>query len=258
MNSDRIETEEVSEGGHMKGYGKVYKEVMRDTRLSAGEKGLYAYLCAYAGGSESCYPSRSLISHEMGLNKDTVTKYMAKLRALGYIKLAKPRGGRGRFENNRYIIVHMSGSAASFSDSETGSRHTGAGRTVSDKTGSGQTVTKNNKKKNNSDKMIDFKINKHKTSSLCVEKIKDPSLKESFMRFIDMRQAKGKPLNDMTVSLVLDDLRSLAESESEQKRIVDRSVVNSWMNFYPIGKPRDEDETINADDIVLPFGVYGR
>ena len=244
----------------MKGYGKVYKEVMRDTRLTAGEKGLYAYLCSYAGGSGSCYPSRSLISHEMGLNKDTVTKYMAKLRALGYIKLAKKRGGRGRFENNRYIIVHMSGDAASSSDRETGSRHIGAGKTMSGRTGPGQSVTKNNNNKINNDKMNDFKTNKHKTISLCVEKIKDPSLKESFIRFIDMREEKGKPLNDMTVSLMLDDLRSLSDNEREQKRIVDRSVTNSWLNFYPLCSSsrtaENDEEPIRAEDIQIPFGIY--
>ena len=234
----------------IKAYGKVAKEVMRDTRLSAAEKGLYAYLCAYAGGSGSCFPSRGLIAYEMQLNKDTVTRYLRKLAELGYITLAKARAG-GRFANNRYIIKHQSGGAAFFKTPATGADRAVSDRTVSERTGSGVSVTKNNNFKINNDKMNRGKTNIHKSESagserfvtngeiadrlsMYVDTLSNKMLKNSVERFIQLREELGKPLSVTSLKFELDKLYSLSRDEDEQNRIVERSLRNSWLHFYPL------------------------
>ena len=234
----------------IKAYGTVAKEVMRDTRLSAAEKGLYAYLCTYAGGSGSCFPSRGLIAYEMQLNKDTVTRYLRKLAELGYITLAKARTG-GRFANNRYVIKHQSGGAAFFKPSSTGADRTVSDRTVSEKTGSGISVTKNNNSKIKKNKMNMGKINIHKS---CEEKadrrvsnsdsadrvrryvdtIPNKKLKNSVEKFVELREELGKPFSGTSLKFELDKLYSMSHDEDEQNSIVERSLRNSWLYLYPL------------------------
>ena len=42
------------------GYGNVPKSVMTNSGISLSDKGLYAYLCAYAGASHSAIPSKDI------------------------------------------------------------------------------------------------------------------------------------------------------------------------------------------------------
>ena len=51
------------------GYGLVGKIVMKDRRIKAGSKALYAYLCRHArfqdGSYDSAYPSRAVICEDL-------------------------------------------------------------------------------------------------------------------------------------------------------------------------------------------------
>lgn len=82
-----------------KGYGKIYKAVMRDRRLPILAKAIYAYFCAYAGCGRQVYPKREKILRDLGVNKDTYTKHLALLVERGYI--AKERTATG----NLYTIL---------------------------------------------------------------------------------------------------------------------------------------------------------
>ena len=68
-----------------KGYGKIYKAVMRDRRLPILAKAIYAYFCAYAGCGRQAYPKREKILRDLGVNKDTYTKHLGLLVERGYI-----------------------------------------------------------------------------------------------------------------------------------------------------------------------------
>ncbi len=62
-----------------KGYGKIYKTVMRNRSLPLLAKTIYAYLCAYAGCGDSAFPKREKILRDLQMNKDTFTKHLARL-----------------------------------------------------------------------------------------------------------------------------------------------------------------------------------
>lgn len=82
-----------------KGYGKIYKSVMRDKGLPLLAKTIYAYFCAYAGCGCQAFPKREKILHDLQINKDTFTKHLNLLVEGRYI--SKERTGTG----NLYTIL---------------------------------------------------------------------------------------------------------------------------------------------------------
>lgn len=82
-----------------KGYGKIYKAVMRDRNLPLLAKTIYAYFCAYAGSGCQAYPKRDKIVRDLQINKDTYTKHLNRLVQDGYI--TKERTANG----NLYTIL---------------------------------------------------------------------------------------------------------------------------------------------------------
>ena len=82
-----------------KGYGKIYKAVMRNRKLPLLAKSIYAYFCTYAGNGHQAFPKRDKIVRDLRINKDTFTKHLNNLVSDGYI--AKERTANG----NLYTIV---------------------------------------------------------------------------------------------------------------------------------------------------------
>lgn len=82
-----------------KGYGKIYKSVMRSRELPLLAKTIYAYFCAYAGCGYQAFPKREKILHDLQINKDTYTKHLNLLVSKRYI--AKERTAAG----NLYTIL---------------------------------------------------------------------------------------------------------------------------------------------------------
>lgn len=90
-------------GIYKSGYGTVAKLVMLDHRLNAGAKGLYAYLCSYAGAGDIAFPFRNTITTELGISVHTYYGYMNQLIDCGYITKEQQRKGT-RFSHNIYTI----------------------------------------------------------------------------------------------------------------------------------------------------------
>ena len=82
-----------------KGYGKIYKFVMRNRSLPLLAKAIYAYFCAYAGCGCQAFPKREKILNDLQINKDTFTKHLNLLVEGRYI--SKERTGTG----NVYTIL---------------------------------------------------------------------------------------------------------------------------------------------------------
>lgn len=78
------------------GYGLSPQLVARDSWLTTGARALYFYLSSFAGASGTCYPSRDIMTHELGINKDTFSKYLNELKTSGYIKVYKNKTREGR------------------------------------------------------------------------------------------------------------------------------------------------------------------
>ena len=76
-----------------KGYGKIYKAVMRNRKLPLLAKAIYAYFCAYAGNGYQAYPKRDKIVRDLSVNKDTYTKHLNILVSGGHITKERTAAG---------------------------------------------------------------------------------------------------------------------------------------------------------------------
>lgn len=94
-----------------KGYGKIYKTVMRNRDLPLLAKTIYAYLCAYAGCGDTAFPKREKILRDLQINKDTFTKHLAQLVKDGYI--TKQRTASGNLYTVMQSVPSLSEAASS-------------------------------------------------------------------------------------------------------------------------------------------------
>ena len=85
------------------GFGIVPKQIMKNNKLSISSKGLYSYLCVYAGNKDTAFPSISLITYELNISKDTFYKYMNELKDNKYIVTSQIRE-QGKFSHTIYHL----------------------------------------------------------------------------------------------------------------------------------------------------------
>lgn len=85
-------------------FGILPKAVMRDKDVTIQGKAIYAYLCVYAGNKSEAFPSVSLITHELGISKDTFYKHLKILKKVGYITTKQERSEKGVFSKTVYIL----------------------------------------------------------------------------------------------------------------------------------------------------------
>lgn len=87
-----------------KGWGNVPKFAMLDARLTVAAKGIYAYLCSYAGASNTACPKRSTILYELGINSQKYYQHYKLLVELGYITPIRGTDEKGRFSSSTYVL----------------------------------------------------------------------------------------------------------------------------------------------------------
>lgn len=88
------------------GYGVVYQDVTRNSNISAAAKGLYAYLSAFCGASDECYPSVETIIKEMGMGRDTFYRHINALVAAGVVEKQQTVNDGGKFGRTVYRLTH--------------------------------------------------------------------------------------------------------------------------------------------------------
>lgn len=88
----------------MKGqFGVISKAILQDKELHAIAKAVYCYLSCFADRRGVAYPSRALMCRDLGITKDTLTKYLKQLTERGYVRVEKNKR-QGRFSNNVYFL----------------------------------------------------------------------------------------------------------------------------------------------------------
>lgn len=88
------------------GYGTVPKLVMLDQSLSAKAKGVYAYMCSYAGAGNSAYPFLGTILNDLNVCKSAYYGYYNELVSRGYISVIQ-NSENGRFQAATYKLNEM-------------------------------------------------------------------------------------------------------------------------------------------------------
>lgn len=82
-----------AEGIYKNGFGTVSKLILGDKSLSIGAKGLYCYICSYAGSGNTAFPYRSRICEELNISEKTYQKYTKELIDKEYIDKKQIKNG---------------------------------------------------------------------------------------------------------------------------------------------------------------------
>lgn len=212
------------------GYGVVYQDVTRNSNISAAAKGLYAYLSAFCGASDECYPSVETIIKEMGMGRDTFYRHINALVAAGVVEKQQTVNDGGKFGRTVYRLTHeVVISDYPFTQNED---------TV-------LSTTENKETKNNNTTINNIK-NNSKNNTKAKKGVKsyfpdDEALNQAFLDYLEMRKQIRKPMTDKAIELAikkLEELSALPFSDSMDNdlaiQILNQSVMNSWQGLFPI------------------------
>ena len=159
MANDVVKMTEVNS----KGFGTVPKLVMTDRNISVQAKAIYSYLCSFSGAGESCFPGKDRMSADLGISKDTLTKYIKQLVSAGYISVEQKKVG-GKFSHNVYVIFDSIEPNPDFTESE----NFGHEKIGHENFGSEKTVPEDLAPINNNNKINSFKNNSVNTNNLSI------------------------------------------------------------------------------------------
>jgi DNA-binding transcriptional MocR family regulator len=85
-------------------HGIVYARVLRDTRLSAQARLLYALLTTFADAGGTAYPSVARLNTDMGVSDRTRRRAQDELEAVGFLEVVEQFHPSGRQAVNLYIL----------------------------------------------------------------------------------------------------------------------------------------------------------
>ena len=104
---DAFSDELRKSGVNCKGYGILFKYPMLDPALTIEAKGIYCYICSYAGSDATAFPGRDKIRDDLQMCKDAYYKHYQLLLDNDYIRVEqKNQGGSSHgFLKNIYEIV---------------------------------------------------------------------------------------------------------------------------------------------------------
>lgn len=90
------------------GYGFTPQIVMRDIRLTAEAKAIYAYMASFAGANLTAFPTIELQLHELNMSAKRYYKHRRLLEDLGYITIQRTTtrlaSGKVVRDKNIYIL----------------------------------------------------------------------------------------------------------------------------------------------------------
>lgn len=86
-------------------YGIIPNLAMTDHNIHIYAKAIYAYFCSYAGSGNECFHRTEKIYYDLGIAKDTFSKYLNQLVERGYIKVEQIREN-GKYSHNVYTLLN--------------------------------------------------------------------------------------------------------------------------------------------------------
>ena len=85
------------------GFTQIPNYVLRDQRLSFGARLTYTTLLSYAWQEGSCFPGQERIGRDLGVSRQTVSKFLQELRRGGLIDWER----KGLGKTNVYYILDV-------------------------------------------------------------------------------------------------------------------------------------------------------
>ena len=195
------------------GYGRVYQDVTRNPNISAAAKGLYAYLSAFCGVSDECYPSVETITQEMNITKDTFYRHIGALVAAGVV--SKQQKEKGKFARTLYRLTHE----VTISEKSVFPIPNFLESNCSESTAS-ETISNNSEKKQNK-KVTDTEVSAQQIVDLYHEICK------SYPKVRSLSETRKKAIKARLRKYSLDDFRELFE-KAEASDFLKGSNGRNW------------------------------
>ena len=180
------------------GYGRVYQDVTRNPNISAAAIGLYAYLSAFCGVSDECYPSVETITQEMNITKDTFYRHIGALVAAGVVSKQQQKE-KGKFARTLYRLTHE----VTISEKSVFPIPNFSESNCSESTAS-ETISNNSEKKQNK-KVTDTEVSAQQIVDLYHEICK------SYPKVRSLSETRKKAIKARLRKYSLDDFRELFE-----------------------------------------------
>lgn len=224
-----------------KGYGTIAKLAMQDRNLDISAKAVYAYFNSFSGAGDSCFPTREKICYDLKISNDTLSKYLKQLIDNGYITVEQAKE-KGRFSHNVYTINPTIFPCTKISDTENSDNEnldTNNNNLNINNNLNNNSNIKERKKAGYNDIIDDYTDNKE--------------LKQALIEFIKMRKLLKKPLSDNALLLNCTKLSKLTKDDAEKIEIVNQSVMNSWLSFYPLKNDKPVTSNSQREQTGNPF-----
>lgn len=183
---------------------------------------------------QGCFANNEYFSNFLGISKGRISKNISLLTEKGYITSeiiykvnSKEIEKRVLHTTIRYGRKHLEGTVAN------------------DNTPIGVNDQDNNTIINNT---INNKKEKEKGIDILIKNYtENTELKECIRDFIKMRAAIKKPVTDRALKILLDKLDRLESTEDKKIKVLEQSIMNSWLGIFPLKEEVNEHVKCTSD-----------
>lgn len=210
-------------------YAIIPANVRYDTDLTANAKLLYGEITALCNEKGYCWATNDYFANLYNVSKKSISTWISQLINKNYIfsKIIYKENSKEIF--HRYLQICNDPMEENVN------------------TPMEENVKENNTNINNT---INIKERKKETNydSIISEFNFSEEVKTEIHEFIKMRKMKKKPLTDRALKIQLNKLIKLSNNEEEQIKIIDKSIVSCWDEFYEIKE--NKKQTDNGWDYI--------
>ena len=215
-------------------YAIIPANVRYDSRLTANAKLLYGEITALCNEKGYCWARNSYFSELYGVSKTSISKWISQLIEYGYIfSEIKYREGTKEIENRYLKLVKDPINESSIPIEE---KLKGSLRNVKNpieeklkdnNTSNTTSNNTNNKKESKKEKKLTF-------DSLIDSYTENEELRMELKEHLKTRKAKKAAMTNRSIELSLKKLDKIGKSDEEKIQIVQNSIMNGWIAFFPL------------------------
>ena len=233
----------------------IHSWMRKDLGLKGNKRDIYAIIYQQSQGGGSYNGTAQALGNVVGISKRQVLTILSELVEEGL--LIKKEHIKNKLKYCEYWAVRPSGEKTSppdKSDEKTSPVSHKSGEKTSPESGektSPNIYIYNNTLVSKKEGAQDEPKSKRKSFNQIIdEMVSDNRIRELLKDYIQMRSLNGKKMTNRALELVIKGLFDLSKDPNEQKKILEKSIKNSWTELYPLAKPKpknDKPESKNTD-----------
>jgi hypothetical protein len=204
------------------GFTMVSNKIITDNRVSSKAKFYYVYL---SSKPDNWQFHINIILQEIKESRDAFYSGVKELESIGYLTRQQIKGGDNKFAHTEYCLR-----ISPYTE------NTDTEKPYTENTDYNNTYKNNNDiNKNDINKNDIIKDRKEKNfKKLSLEEILDNDLrfteedKEQIKIFLQDRRERKKPITERGLSILLNELKDLANRDYKMKYCIDRAIQSNW------------------------------